>query len=207
MKTNCNLQRQIGDLTFHQRTKDGYFNSTELLNNWNENNNEKRRFRDFIRNDGTQKFIKSLEYRIKEKGENLRPFINGRGRGNYTWLHPYLFIKFAMWLNPEFEVSVIEFVYDKLVEYRHQSGDNYNVFTRALGKLEGANFAQAAKGLNYIVFGRHQTGILRNTATEVQLKDLKNLEEQFAFAIDMGYIKTYSQLIHEMRKLWHLKRS
>jgi hypothetical protein len=45
MKTNCNLQRQIGDLTFHQRTK--------------------------------------------EKGENLRPFINGRGIINYACIHPY----------------------------------------------------------------------------------------------------------------------
>lgn len=30
------------------------------------------------------------------------------------WMHPYLFTKFAMWLDPKFELDVIKTVYDNL---------------------------------------------------------------------------------------------
>lgn len=38
-------------------------------------------------------------------------------RGGGTWMHPILFVKFAMWLNPRFEVQVIKFVYDQMLKY------------------------------------------------------------------------------------------
>ena len=35
MKTNVVMKREIGNLPVYQRTKDGYFNATELLKCWN----------------------------------------------------------------------------------------------------------------------------------------------------------------------------
>lgn len=40
-------------------------------------------------------------------------------------MHPFLFTKFAMWINPRFEVKVIRFVYDEMIQYRNLAGDAY----------------------------------------------------------------------------------
>lgn len=48
--------------------------------------------------------IKSLMEQYPELVKNE----NGK-----VWMHPYLFIKFAMWLDPKFELEVIETFYEK----------------------------------------------------------------------------------------------
>ena len=49
---------------------------------------------------------------------------NGKTPDN-VWMHPFLFIDFAMWINPTFKVTVIKFVYDELINYRNEAGDAY----------------------------------------------------------------------------------
>ena len=58
--------------------------------------------------------------------------------------------------------------------------------------------------MQWIVFGKKGKN-LRQTATEEELKELYELEQKLSFAIDMGYIKTYDQLLSEMRKIWNQK--
>ena len=41
--------------------------------------------------------------------------------------------------------------------------------------------------------------------TKEQLKELHTVEEKHSFAIDMGYIKTFEQLMSSMRKIWNEK--
>ena len=139
-------------------------------------------------------------------GVNL-PYVKSkasRGKNAGTWMHPILFIKFAMWLNPRFEYYVIKFVYDELIKYRHSAGDNYKGLTSALTKFDKVDFTQIAKGLNYIIFNEHKPE-LRQQASEAQLKELTDLQNKLAFAIDMGYIRSYDQLLYEMRLIWHKK--
>ena len=47
--------------------------------------------------------------------------------------------------------------------------------------------------------------MLRNTATQEELKEIDDIQKSLAFAINMDYIKTFEGLITEMRKLWNLK--
>ena len=47
---------------------------------------------------------------------------------------PVLFVKFAMWLNPRFEVQVIKFVYDEMIKYRNEAGNAYNKLGSAVSK-------------------------------------------------------------------------
>jgi hypothetical protein len=61
-----------------------------------------------------------------------------------------------------------------------------------------------ARGLNYIVFNTHYRDI-RNTGTTEQLKEMVDIQQKLAFAIDMNYIKTFDELVIEMRKMWHKK--
>lgn len=58
-----------------------------------------------------------------------------------------------------------------------------------------------AKGLNYIVFGRHETGI-RQTATQEEMTKLRDLEKHLAFSIDMGMINSFDELIQKMRDVY-----
>ena len=40
-------------------------------------------------------------------------YLKTRGKYNGgTWMHPMLFIDFAMWINPSFKYDVLKFVYD-----------------------------------------------------------------------------------------------
>ena len=43
MKTNVNMIRTMGNFNVTQRTKDGFFNATELLKQWNGYRCQKKR--------------------------------------------------------------------------------------------------------------------------------------------------------------------
>jgi len=203
------MVRKMGSFEVLQRTKDGMFNATKLLNDWNKVvGNSQRDLSRFWEQDGVKSFIE-----IMMSEENLHTPVEAyvkskasRGDNAGTWMHPILFIKFAMWLNPRFEYYVIRFVYDQLIQLRHDAGDNYRGLTKSLTQFSNVNYSQVAKGLNYIVFGLHDTD-LRQKASESELKQLTELQNKLAFAIDMGYIRTYDELINEMRRIWHLKRT
>lgn len=201
MKTSVNMIRNMGNFDVTQRTKDGFFNATELIKQWNKFSGQNKRIVDFFENKQTTGFIKALE---KEEFANVPNSTHLKVRGKYggTWMTPILFIKFSMWLNPEFEVKVIKFVYDNLIAFRDNAGDNYVGLTNAVSRFQNVNYSQLAKGLNWIVFNRHENGI-RQTATEDQLRSLVNLQEKLAFACDMGYIRTFDELLNEMRRIWH----
>lgn len=42
MKTNQLMKRPMGQFEVLQRTSDGYFNATKLLEQWNKSSNDKR---------------------------------------------------------------------------------------------------------------------------------------------------------------------
>lgn len=109
---------------FVQRTKDGYFNATKLINSWNSKDGvQKKQLARYWENSGTNEFIEQLKKEGIEK-----PSITGRGTGPSagTWMHPKLFIDFAMWLSVEFKSIVIDYVLDGLIKSRHDAGDYYN---------------------------------------------------------------------------------
>lgn len=219
MKTSVTMIRHLDVYNVEQRTKDGMFNATSLIKQWNESGNTKKDLDDFLNNANTKEFISALSEDIVVNQQLPNPQKNGelktvnnktvadtiinatRGRYGMTWMHPYLFIKFAMWLNPRFEVQVIKFVYDELMELRDAAGDGYKVMTAAVSIFPDVDYAYIATALNYIVFGKHYEGI-RQTATIEQLKELKDIQSNLAFAVNRGFITSYQSLIIEMRKIW-----
>ena len=61
MKTNQIMIRKIDNFTIQQRTKDGYFNATALIDAWNSvPGNEQKRLDKFWGSDNTKEFIKAL---------------------------------------------------------------------------------------------------------------------------------------------------
>lgn len=125
MKTNQILTRKMGDFDVLQRTSDGMFNATSLLKQWNEYSGLKKDVAHYFENSSTKEFINAL---ISEENFNSRNSVYLKSRGKYnggTWMHPLLFIDFAMWLNPSFKIKVLRFVYDQLIEYRNEAGNAY----------------------------------------------------------------------------------
>jgi len=206
MKTNVVMVRKMGIFDVNQRTKDGMFNANSLLKQWNIANESKKEIKDYFDNKSTQEFIEVLKNDQSTIG-GIVPMIKSRaskGDNAGTWMHPYLFIDFAMWINPKFKFEVIKFVYDELIKYRNDAGDNYISLSASGVKLKGYDFVEVAKAMQWIVFGK--TGKeLRQSATQKELVELNDLQSKLSFAIDMGYISTYPQLMSELRKIWNQK--
>lgn len=217
MKTSVDMIRSMGKFNVSQRTKDGYFDASHLLKQWNsDDNNPKREMKRFLDSPKTKKFIDEIyqqECHIAEmrygdfqvviliKGKTSK---HGK-KPDKVFMHQYLYIDFAMWLNSEFKYHVIKFVYDQLIEYRHAAGLGNNDLMDAVSRTWKINFPLLYKeinvALNYIVFNDCYTGI-RNSkiATLDKLKDLHNLQKIFAYNILTGLIPDIKTLKLQLRK-------
>lgn len=175
MKTSQILKRSEA---FIQRTKDGYFNATTLVNYWNSNNVNKKMLGNYQKNNSTIEFIDQL----KKEGVD-KPSITGRGRGanSGTWMHPKLFIDFAMWISVEFKSIVIDYVLDGLIKTRNDSGDYYNemcavildTYINAYGKKPPAHiYITEANMIKSLVSSKH-----RNEMSEQELRQITYLQK------------------------------
>lgn len=197
------MVRRMGEFEVYQRTKDGYFSATKLLKQWNHSNKQSKEVKEFLRNDGTKTFIEELKNDEDYNGDNS-PYLSARGKNGGTWMHPYLFIKFAMWMNPKFELQVIKFVHDQLIEFRHDAGDNYRELCSAVQMFDNCNYPNLARALNYTVFGKHCKE-LRQTATEAQLNELQTIQKHLAFSVNTGLIKSFDHLLEHLRMMWAIR--
>lgn len=151
-------------------------------------------FMDNVKKQSLVKYLKQIGvYKTFGARENKRVMCN-----------KYLWLMIAMELNPEIYGKVIVWVGDNLITNRIEAGDRYNDLCRACANFSDVDYRVIAKGINYIVFNQHET-LLRNKATEKELKEIDDLQKSLAFAVNMGYIKSFDNLIDEMRKLWHQK--
>ena len=216
MKTNNVIIRPMGQFQVQQRTKDGMFNATALVKEWNdyvenlhgENSAYvKKELKKFFENDNTKSFISALIEEENLNGENSA-YVKSRARedrGGGTWMHPILFVKFAMWLNPRFEVKVIKFVYDQMIKYRNEAGDAYKELSAAIYNIVDksqmpAMMAQISKGINYVVFGEHRNMIRNDKGTEQDQRKLYEMERKVASLINDGFLTDHGQVMNYLRK-------
>lgn len=205
MKQNVVMIRKMGNFEISQRTKDGMFNATSLVKEWNKKNKRKD-VSEFLSNKNTEEFIDAL---IEDENLNTgNPVFKThtviKGKYGGTWMTPLLFIKFSMWLNPRFEVQVLKFVYDELIKQRNDAGDNYISLSASGIKLHGYDFREVAIAMNWIVFNKKGKN-LRQSATQEELKELNELQGKLAFLIDNNYVTSYNQLLVDMRKMYNKK--
>lgn len=204
----------MGQFKVEQRTKDAFFNATALLKQWNDMVEEnvgnpifkKKAIADFFRLNQTEDFILALKAE-----ENITSdkhiYAKSKGKLGGTWMHPILFIKFAMWLNPRFEVQVIKFVYDQMISYRNEAGDAYKELGKAVGRIVGKSFmssamSQIAKGINHIIFGEHDTLIRNQHGNEEKMRELFRFEHKVADLIDEGFLTDFDGVMKYLRDMW-----
>ena len=192
MKTNQLMKRDFNGTQITQRTKDSFFNATELLAVYNNSSVSQSRLFDFFNNQTTKNFIEVLENDLNLNNANssylespMKSWESTRGKGGATYMHPYLFVKFAMWLSPEFELAIIKWVYDNLIEVRNQAGDFYKEMCETImieyENLKGEKpnvfiYVNEAKYLNQLCYGTNDVG-KRNELTESELKLLNELQK------------------------------
>lgn len=207
MNTNQIMIRHLADFKVEQRTKDGMFNATDLLRQWNESNNQNKTISHYLENSTTQEFIKAL---MNEENFTYRNsvYVVSRARadrGGGTWMHPLLFIDFAMWINPTFKVKVLKFVSDQMLSYRNEAGEAYKLLSSAISRIVPkakirAYMETIAKGLNWIIVGRHEKMIRNEYGTEEKQKEYFELEKQVAMLINDGFLKTGDEVVNYLRK-------
>lgn len=206
----------MGDFEVKQRINDSMFNATALVDQWNRLNPDKKKrvqsFWDDNKN-SIHEFMLEMDSDLNNRNSGdfqiidfqlLKSKYTDTKRGKYnggTWMNPYLFIKFAMWISPKFEYHVVKFVYDQLIQCRHKAGDNYKKLNSAIRvfRPDVDQRKEVARAINYIVFKKHERG-LRDTATEDQLQRIHELESSYSDFIERGYIRSYKQLMTELRK-------
>lgn len=210
MKTNQNLIRKMGEFDVIQRTSDGMFNATTLLKAWNNHSGQKKDVAHYFENNATEEFVSAI---LSEESFNSRNSVYLKSRGKYnggTWMHPLLFIDFAMWLNPTFKVKVLRFVYDQLIQYRNDAGDSYKEMASAICKIvPKGEQAKAIKEIsmanNHIIYGTHEREIRNKQAEEGKIKQLDELQTDITKLISDGFISNYSSLLNYLRRKWTQK--
>lgn len=216
MKTIQIMERDLNGVKVRQNHKSGFFNANDLLELHNTNAENKKDIWDYLRsktfkeyrnavlNDILQNTADSryLQLTATERQEieidNLTVETK-RGKFGGTWMHPLVFIDFAMWLSPQFKVSCIKWLYDKLIIFRDQCGDSFKEVTDALFEQKPNRppfeYSNEANMINKFVFGQIGKG-LRNQATETQLAMLKAMQKADAKLIQNGldYYERYEKL-------------
>lgn len=212
MITNQIMKRSLADFTVEQRTKDGYFCLTGLLNNWNLKMGTKKELKDYFENKATQEFVKALADEENLHGDKS-PYVKSKARldrGGGTWGHPLLFIDFAMWLNPVFKVKVLRFVYDQMLTYRNEAGDAYKQLSSAMSKICTPHQMKRympilGKGINYIVAGHHEHQLRNEYGTEEKQKEYFELEKQVAMLVNEGFLRTPEDVANYLRRKFQNK--
>lgn len=201
--------RKMGKFDVKQRTSDGFFNATALLKQWNENSKSERKLDNYFGSDKSKEFISTIIER-----ENLHTpkmvYVKSkasRGDNAGTWMHPMLFIDFAMWINPSFKYDVLKFVYYEMIKYRNMAGDAYSKLASAVQSIVGAQnmpkyMPQISKSINYVVFNNHEHGERNKHGIEEKQKELWQLELKVADLIEDGFINSYKEIIDYLRKKW-----
>lgn len=211
MITNQNMVRKMGTFDVTQRTKDGFFNATSLAKQWNKTNNQRKEVTDFLRLNSTKEYIQAIENETDILNTGNPVFKMGRGKySGGTWMHPYLFIDFAMWLNPTFKLQVIKFVYDEMIKFRNLAGDSYKELCSAVSKLVPKEFIatamrKVAEALNYIVFGDHKNGIRNDFGEEQKQQELWEFQRKVTALINEGFISTFESLVDYLRNSYKNK--
>ncbi len=200
METTVIMKRDLHGFKIRQNSKNGMFNANDLLDIYNINTKKQKRLDSYMGMKSTTEFKKALLDDINSNTMNscelelsteeaILKTSRGKVNGG-TWMHPYLFVDFAMWLSPEFKLTCIKWVYDNLIINRNQAGDYYKELTGALKEKYDYNdpfvYQREARTLNKIAFGVVESG-LRQVATAEQLDLLNRLQKADIKMIKAGF--------------------
>lgn len=224
MKTNQVMIRPMGQFKVEQRTRDGFFNASFLLKQWNDavqedDTRKQKKMANYLDNTTTKEFVEAVKADETESRKTYqsdcqvviiskaRTGSDGIRRAGEVWMHPLVFLDFAMWLNPAFKVKVLKFVADQMIFYRNEAGEAYKRLASAISKIVKPEkmkeaMQQTAEGLNWCIFNNHKTALRNENGTEDNQRKLFELERLVATLIEDGFIKNHDDVMEYLRKQW-----
>jgi len=192
METAVIIYRDLNGTKIRQNHKTGFYNANDLINLYNISvdgtDKKQKRIIDYLGN------ASSLEWQDKimaEESHNSNvdkstQLENGlviakKGRVNGgTWMHPYVFIDFALWLNVDFKYTCIKWLHDNLIQTRDECGEGFKKINQSIFDTQSSYdpfaYSNEAKMINKIVFGTSEAG-QRNVATKEQLDILDKIQK------------------------------
>lgn len=183
---------------------------------------------DVLRNQGFKEKIRALMTQLGYGNDSLKKRIDydnltlkefrkiglayrKGGRGDQKWfIDPYIFVTIAMELDPEIYATVVIWLTDGLVKNRNIAGDTYIKICKDVRSLLcdnitnnefSAYISRMAKGMNYVVFGKHEEGI-RNYASIDQMQEIVMLQGYISDMIESGFISDFNALIRYLGDKW-----
>ena len=134
MKTEVIMKREFFGDFIQQCSHSELFCATDLLRV----ENDKRKLdgknpkfmQSYFDTQETKELINQIKWEFNIQDNQVKSVTKGRHGG--TWMHPMLFIDFAMWLSVETKVRVLKWVLDDLMELRDNSGDSFKVMNTTL---------------------------------------------------------------------------
>jgi len=216
MKTEQIIDRNLNGVAVRQSTKTRFFNANDLLSLYSKQKGAKeKRITDYLDNAQTKSYMSAIQADSLNTANSreleyplVEPYYTKRGKYGGTWMHPYLFIDFAMWLSPEFKLTCVKWIYDKLIDLRLEGGDTFKLVNLALFNRKPTTtqyeYSNEAKMINKLVFGTPEGG-QRNGATEKQLELLTRLQKADVHFIQQGldYYDRFVKL-NEMKSMLSL---
>lgn len=130
-----------------------------------------------------------------------------RGTGGGTWVHLYLMLDAAAWLDADFKLQLYDtFINNKILQWREDSGDefiNLNIAIDAYlpereGKENTGIFIQVARQLKAKILNGEEVW---NTATFNQLEKRAKIEKDLCGFLKLGMIRNYDHLKEVIAKL------
>jgi hypothetical protein len=153
----------------------------------------------FIENIESKGFIKYMKelgvYKTKGTRAEMQIYCN-----------PYLWVMFAMELNPEIYAKVVIWLTDDLLFNRLEACSNYREMNEQikdklkLDKDDYLVYVEVATLINTKVFGKHINGI-RNLATKDQLKLINKIEVTIADLLRIGMLKDFKDIKNLIYKI------
>jgi len=231
MKTNQIMIRNIEIIansiynrsTVRQRTKDGYFNATDLIKIYSSVTGTRKDIADFMRLKSTEEFATVISSKESDTGilvtKGNQSVTNSvietkkGGKEQGTWMHPYMFIDFAMWLSPEFKYNTIKWVHDNLIKFRMESGDNFKAMCAAFNRRYREMFGEAAPVRSFQREAERIREIIGigdkpiNEWSEDQLELRNELQITNIIAFDSGYtLEQRMEMLINAKRMFEMRR-
>jgi hypothetical protein len=166
MKTEVIMKRELFGDEISQKSQSEFFSASDLVRSGNKwraiNGLESFNLSVWLQSKNTKQF---MEFLSKEYGEIK---INSKGKNSHTWVHPFLFIKIALSINPELEIKVYKWLFDLLLTYRNNSGDSYK-------KMCGSLYDNSS---SKTIFFKEISDIAKLIKTECNVSDWQKATEQ-----------------------------
>ena len=155
---------------------------------------------------GISHFMKDVKKQgLKSVLKSLKSYkTTGRADNKSVSCDPYIWMLIAMELHPEIYAIAVFWLGDTLLLNRIEAGATYPLLCKSVAKFGEVDYSKLGQALNYIVFGKHEHGI-RNNANQTQLKELDDLEKNLTYSINMGHVKSFDDLLSDLRTLYHKK--